>query len=97
MYTCSLIYSAPTSGGKTLVAEILMLQRLAASQDRNGVIFFVVPFVALVEEKVILTPLYMGTIEPYYSCSFAGELSTEYVAGYEHSNQNISLGGWRGS
>ena len=58
MYTCSLIYSAPTSGGKTLVAEILMLQRLAASQDRNGVIFFVVPFVALVEEKVILTLLY---------------------------------------
>lgn len=44
----NLIYSAPTSGGKTLVAEILMLKRLA---ERKGTIFFVVPFVALAEEK----------------------------------------------
>lgn len=44
----NLVYSAPTSGGKTLVAEILMLRRLGLI---GGTIFFVVPFVALVEEK----------------------------------------------
>lgn len=44
----NLIYSAPTSGGKTLVSEILMLRRLAM---KGGTIFFVVPFVALAEQK----------------------------------------------
>lgn len=44
----NLIYSAPTSGGKTMVAELLMLRRLAT---RPGTILFVVPFVALAEEK----------------------------------------------
>ena len=44
----NLVYTAPTSGGKTLVAEILMLRRLARG---SGTVFFVVPFVALVEEK----------------------------------------------
>ncbi len=42
------IYSAPTSGGKTLVSEILMLRKLAM---RRGTIFFVVPFVALADQK----------------------------------------------
>jgi DNA polymerase theta len=46
----NLVYSAPTSGGKTLVAEILMLRKLA---QRRGTIFFVVPFVALAEQKTV--------------------------------------------
>lgn len=44
----NLVYSAPTSGGKTLVAEILMLRRIGL---KSGTIFFVVPFIALAEEK----------------------------------------------
>ena len=44
----SIIYSAPTSGGKTLVAEILMLKRIIASKRQA---MLVLPFVALCEEK----------------------------------------------
>jgi len=46
--TPNLVYSAPTSGGKTLVAEVLLLQALIR---RGGAALFVLPYIALVEEK----------------------------------------------
>eukprot|EP00898_Chlorokybus_atmophyticus_P003722 jgi/Chlat1/4350/Chrsp29S04503 len=44
----SLVYSAPTSGGKSLVAEVVMLRRLLDT-DRKALV--VLPFVALSQEK----------------------------------------------
>lgn len=46
----SLIYTAPTGGGKSLVADVLMLKKIIEHPTRKAIL--VLPYVALVQEKL---------------------------------------------
>jgi DNA polymerase theta len=45
-----LIYTAPTGGGKSLVADVLILKRIIENPSRKAIL--VLPYVALVQEKL---------------------------------------------
>jgi DNA polymerase theta len=46
----NLLYTAPTGGGKSLVADVLMLKRIIEHPHRKAIL--VLPYVALVQEKL---------------------------------------------
>ena len=45
------MFTAPTGGGKSLVADVLMLKKIVQSSAKKAIL--VLPYVALVQEKLI--------------------------------------------
>jgi replicative superfamily II helicase len=46
----NLVYTAPTGGGKSLVADVLLLKRIIENPSKKAIV--VLPYVALVQEKL---------------------------------------------
>ena len=46
----NLIYTAPTGGGKSLIADVLMLKKIIENPSQKAIV--VLPYVALVQEKL---------------------------------------------
>ncbi len=90
----SLVYCAPTSGGKSLVADILLM-RCIVRTGRTALV--VLPFVALCDEKVAsLMPLAeaLGRRVHRHYGSHGGPLPTNrmgiIVATFEKANQVVT-------
>ena len=62
----NLVYSAPTGGGKSLVADVLMLKRIIENPTKKAIL--VLPYVALVQEKLSwLRKIVAGVSRNYHS------------------------------
>lgn len=46
----NLVYTAPTGGGKSLIADVIMIKNILESRDKKALL--ILPYVALVQEKL---------------------------------------------
>ena len=78
----NLVYCAPTSGGKSLVAEILMVRRISMCVGKLALL--VLPYVAICEEKVklmetVLQNTQIGVVKNYGTHGVARELPSHAI------------------
>lgn len=86
----NLVYCAPTSGGKSAVAEILMLRRLVTT-GRTAML--VMPFVSLCDEKTIHLERLLKPLEKWvprcfavvYACSLLFAVVDAFVSAFLQS------------
>jgi DNA polymerase theta len=97
----NLVYCAPTSGGKTMVVEVLMIRELMKQTQKQKIIF-IVPYVSIVEEKAdylskILQPheflvaAYHGSSAARPQSNFFEEEEHVAVCTFEKANSIINL------
>uniref|UniRef100_A0A5S6QHY1 RNA helicase n=1 Tax=Trichuris muris TaxID=70415 RepID=A0A5S6QHY1_TRIMR len=74
----NLVYAAPTSAGKTLVAEIILLKRVLETGKRG---LFILPFISVAKEKL----LYLHSLYRSVGIQVQGYMGTLNPAGGMHS------------
>ena len=80
----NLVYCAPTSGGKSLVAEILMVRRICMGAQQGKMALLVLPYVAICEEKAklmetVLQNTKIGVVKNYGTHGVGRELPSAAI------------------
>ena len=102
----NLVYSAPTGGGKSLIADVLMLKRVIEDPTKKAIL--VLPYVALVQEKLqwlrkavdgvsknvsIVNPSQVNSVDPRRSKP--QHHSSVRVAGFFGGNKAFRATSWK--
>lgn len=91
----NLVYSAPTGGGKSLVADVLMLKRVIEDPTKKAIL--VLPYVALVQEKLKWLRKIVESVEK--SVSFGSQTRSQHIPAWRkpHSTSVRVVGFFGGS
>ncbi|PGH06878.1 DNA polymerase theta subunit [Blastomyces parvus] len=91
----NLVYSAPTGGGKSLVADVLMLKRVIDDPTKKAIL--VLPYVALVQEKLKwLRRVVEGVSKNIDTQSTADETSSAPQSQWRQPQSSIRVTGFFG-
>jgi len=91
----NLVYTAPTGGGKSLVADVLMLKRIIEDPFKKAIL--VLPYVALVQEKLKwLRKVVDGLTKGVYTRSQGDVPSTQLPRWRKPHSSSVRVGGFFG-
>lgn len=88
----NLVYTAPTGGGKSLVADVLMLKRIIEDPTKKAIL--VLPYVALVQEKLKWLRKVVEGVEK--SVKVGSQISPQLPAWRRPHNSSVRVVGFFG-